>query len=239
MKLSIRHIKAICMKELKDYYKNPLTLLVLIVPFLLFFIFFLIHTIRHGDLKSFSTVLPVLLDYNISFSCVIFPSFYIVEEKEKKTLDVLILSGISPLEFLCGKMFPTVFITMLTSISMLILSKINFIYLPSLCILFLIITMSEVILMSLIGIIAENNIQVLIYSLPFIFILMYVPILSFSNISYRINSFINISNMNFMIKNILNGNGFFYSEYSLLVIFIWLIVPSIFFILLYKTKKLY
>ncbi len=240
MKSSIRHIKAIFVKEIKDYYKNPLTLLVLSASIIVFFMIVFIHRIKHGgnsSLNYFSIVLA--LDYNISFSCTFFPSFYIVEEKEKRTLDVLILSGISPLEFLLGKTLPTVFIIMLTSTCMLLLSKINFRYLPSLCILVFIIISSEVILMSLIGIISKNSIQSLIYSLPFVLILMFVPMFSFNKTIYKINSLINVSNMNFIIKNILNGKGFFYSQYSLFVIFTWLIVPSILFILIYKTKKLY
>lgn len=168
-----------------------------------------------------------------------FPCFYIVEEKEKRTLDVLMLSGVSPLEFIIGKNLTTICVTTLTSTFMLLLSKINFIYLPSLFILIFIIIVSEVILMSLVGIIANNSMECLLYSFPFVIALLFAPLFSFNRAFYRINSLINISNMNFMIKNILDGKGFFYSQYSLLVITIWLIIPLILFSVIYKAKKLY
>jgi hypothetical protein len=77
------------------------------------------------------------------------------------------------------------------------------------------------------------------YSLPFVLILLLAPMLSLMKTFNNINNLINVSIMNFMIKNILNGKGLLYSEYSILIVFIWLIIPSILFILIYKTKKLY
>lgn len=239
MRSSIRHIKAIFIKEINDYYKNPFTLIVLSASLIVFFIIFLIHRFKHGSSSLSYFNIALALDYNISFSCTLFPPFYIVEEKEKRTLDSLILSGISPLEFLLGKNLPTVLITMLTSTCMLLLAKVNFRYLPSLCILIFIVIISEVILMSLIGIISKNSVQSLMYSLPFVLILLLAPMLSLMKTFNNINNLINVSIMNFIIKNILNGKGLLYSEYSLLIVLIWLIIPSILFILIYKTKKLY
>jgi hypothetical protein len=77
------------------------------------------------------------------------------------------------------------------------------------------------------------------YSLPFVLILLLAPMLSLMKTFNNINNLINVSIMNFMIKNILNGKGLLYSEYSILIVFIWLIIHSILFILIYKTKKLY
>ncbi len=240
MKSSIRHIKAIFLKEIQDYRRNPAVLIVISSIFIVFLVLLEVSRIKHGSNNGISYIAIVeILTCNISFPCTVLPSSYIVEEKEKRTLDALMLSGVSPLEFLIGKNLATICVTMVTSTVILILFKINFIYIPSLFILVFIIIISEVILMSLIGIIANNSIQNLIYSLVFIVILFLAPTFSYIKAFYNINRFINVSNMNFMIKNILDGKGFFYSQYSLIVITLWLIVPLMLFVLIYKTKKLY
>ncbi|URZ03628.1 ABC-2 transporter permease [Clostridium felsineum] len=241
MKKSIRHIKAIFLKELQDYRRNPITLLGLgfFIGGPLFLTVFFRGVTRNGNFKASYVAISMILIMCISAPATSFSASYIVEEKEKKTLDVLMLSEISTLEFFIGKNFLVMCTSILMSTVMLILFRVKLLYLPGLFILISVVTISELIVMSIIGFIAQNSIQSLIYLLPSMLIFMVLPEFQPFEVFSNINSFINISNMNFIIKNVLEGKGFFYSGYSLFVIGLWLIVPLIIFTYIYKKKKLY
>jgi len=94
---AINHIKAIFIKQIKDSLKNKLVLVV-------FFMFPILALVFKGIVSDteFDLIMPSFMTMNTVMIPIIFMSSIISEEKEKKTLRMLIMSNIKAWEYLVG-----------------------------------------------------------------------------------------------------------------------------------------
>ncbi len=233
MCFSKKIVKALIIKELKDYYRNPIVLVILFLP--VFFTMFYYNMFNNSKLMSVN----MCINYGIIFSGSFLPSYLITEEKDKKTLDVLILSSVNSLEFLIGKLLPCIFLSLLANIISLFIFKLNFISFLQITFLIFISLLSIIFIGTLIGFVCRNQSEAMICSVLIIVFLYIVPLLRNLNlVTSKISSLLGISNMDLVINNILKDKGFFYSNYSLLVMAFWVILPVFIFSYIYKHKKL-
>ena len=75
------------------------------------------------DLSTIKFQIPGLIGYMLILTCVVSTTMSIVREKEKGTMEQLVVSQITPVELICGKLLPYLIISlMLTGILLLISS---------------------------------------------------------------------------------------------------------------------
>lgn len=115
MTFSFKRIAAIAVKELQDFKTNINILIMYIIPIMIAYIYDkLIPSMPEGFALMFGLLfLVVLVGMYV-------PSMMIAEEKEKKTLSVLLLSPATPVEIFIGKGLLT-FVSILVSMVVLIL----------------------------------------------------------------------------------------------------------------------
>lgn len=239
MNSSIRKCKALFIKDLKEYYRSPAVLVMIIMP--IFFCFVYANLFRNDTNTRFiAFIINFCIDTNVLFPSMTLPVNSICEEKEKKTLDVLMLSSVSPIEFLIGKLLPVTIISVISNIIIFYILKINSMYIIPFLIITMTTTLSFIIIGSILGLIFATPSQATIYFMPLVTILFFIPVISvFSKTVEKFSHILGISQMNIIIQNIISGKGLFYSKVGLLITLIWLIVPFIIFSYIYKHKKLY
>lgn len=245
MNFSIRKTKAIFIKELKEYYRNPSVILMLLLP--LAFSLLYINIFRNIS-KGIPFVRSFCIDFNVVFSSIQLPTILICEEKDKKTLDVLILSSVSPFEFIVGKILPIIIISIVSNILVFLLLNLSSTYIIPFLLITIINSFSMIILGCIIALICENQMKVKLYSILSLVIFFILPTSSlfttiidstFFKILNNTSNVLGINQMNLIIENIISGKGLFYSKIALLIILIWLIIPFTIFSYIYKIKKLY
>ncbi len=118
MVFSIKRVNALFTKEIKDFTKN---LNVFFLCFLPIFTTLFTNTIQEssdslqGDLNFFQ--LSNGLSMNLVLVGISIMAIIIAEEKEKNTMRTLMLSGVSPFEFLAGKALLVFFITTINNVA--------------------------------------------------------------------------------------------------------------------------
>lgn len=235
MDFSIRRVNALFIKELKDFFQNPNVLVMYMLP--------IIFAILYGRMmgtripKIYSLEICLLVSLTMvgcsSAACLI------AEEKEKNTLRTLMLSPLSPIEFLIGKSLISLFSCMISSLIVFFIVNAPNVNLFLYIIISLISSITIIILGLIIGLLCKSQMETGIASTPIIMILMLIPM--FSGINSVLKS---IANFCFTyhalaaIYKISEGKGFLDLKYNLLNIFIWLIISSILLVFVYKKAKL-
>ncbi|URZ03629.1 ABC transporter permease [Clostridium felsineum] len=232
MKACKRTIKALISKELKDYDKNPIIIIALFLPFL--------TSIFYGNIfKEVLFKIDLCINSGITFLGIILMPYLIIEEKEKHTLDVLILYSVNSFEFLMGKVLPFIFFALFANIlSVLNIFKLNFITFIEIILIIFISLLSVTLIGALIGFVCRNQSEAMFVSI-IIMLLIYIVTLggSLNSVLSRISSLCGISAMNLLLGNIIEGKGIFSSPQSLIIMIIWIILPIILFRVIYKRKK--
>lgn len=232
MHFNKKTVKALIIKELKDYYRNPIVLIILFLP--TFFTIFYSNIFNDSSLK-----INICINSGIIFSGLFLPPYLITEEKDNKTLDALILFSVHSYEFLVGKLLPCLFFSLLSNMLSLFAFKLNFINFLQIVFLMFISLIGIILIGTLIGLMCRNQPEAMTCSIIIISLLYMVPIIGNLNVvTSKISLLLGISNMDLVIKNIINGKGLFYSVFSLLVMVVWVIVPIFIFSHIYGSKKL-
>lgn len=232
MNFSKKTVIALISKELKDYYRNPIVLIILFLPIL--FTIFYSNTFSNYILK-----INICINSDIIFSGLFLPQYLITEEKENYTLDALILFSVNSIEFLIGKLLPCIFFSLFANLLSLFILKLNAISFIQIAFLIFISLLGLILIGALIGFICKNQPEAMICSIITIAVLYVIPIIGNINaITSKISLFLGISNMDLLIKNILKGKTMFYSLQSLFIMLIWVIIPICIYIYMYKHKDL-
>jgi ABC-2 type transport system permease protein len=232
MCFSKKIVRALILKELKDYCKNPFVLIVLFLPIFTNMLYF--NTYSNSKLR-----IIMCINYGIIFSGLFLPSYLITEEKDKRTLDSLMLFSVNSYEFLIGKLLPCTLFSLIANMISLFMFKLNFISYLQVTFLIFISLVSIILIGTLIGFKCRNQSEAMIYSVIIIALLYIMPLAGNLNlVMSKISSIIGISNMDLIIEDILNGKGLFCSAYSLLVMAFWAIFPILIFSYIYKFEKL-
>lgn len=236
MNFSIMRVKALFMKELKDYYRNLNVLITFLAPVIFIC---LLGFIPHKSANLSMFLFNFSLNYGIGFICLPSIAMLIAEEKEKNTLDVLTLSSVTSIEFLVSKILLPFSLSLLALLISFISFKINIKYLPGFFIIELMCIISVIIIGATIGMLCDNLTSSSMISIIVLIFIMAIP--SFSNANRIFNTaanFLGSYHSNLIIKNITNGYSIFYSKYSLFIVFIWIIIPIFIFILSYNKRQL-
>lgn len=235
MDFSFKRVNAIFMKEFKDFSKNPNVLIMCFLPIM----FALIYGKLMGNAVPKIAALCICTLCSLTMVGCLVVAILIAEEKEKNTLKTLMLSPLSPIEFLLGKSLITLFLCLITNLIIFFLVNPSGINLIIYIIISLISSVTMIILGAVIGLLSKTQMETSIIGFPIYMGLMLIPMLS------NINSlFKSIANLFFtyhtieILGKVYKGQNLFSIRYDLLVIFIWLIISLLLFIFTCKKVKL-
>lgn len=235
MEFSIKRINALCIKEFRDLKKNINVSIMWIFPLLLSFLYSSFNKGQMGE----DTFLSMTLNMNCSMIASLIMAMMISEEKEKNTLRTLMLSGISPMEFLAGKAIITFVISTIINILVFVIGGISHKYFIPFLIVGLILLISMIILGAVIGIISKNQMETGTLGIPIIAIFFMLPNLAAANKTIKsIANFLPTYHSNLLIKNMFKGDSLLNGKFHFLVLFVWIIIACLVFAYIYKKKML-
>lgn len=166
-------------------------------------------------------------------------SLLLAEEKEKKTLRVLMTSSVNALEFFLGSILPVFFFTsvinfLLVPISGMTLTLTQWIWFTVMTILG---TLTSCILGMLLGIFAKDQVSTSTITTPFILTLMLVPMFSTIIESFKtVSHFIFTGAIMEMISNIASHQTPYVELSGMIVMVIEIILAILLFIFFYKKN---
>jgi len=166
-------------------------------------------------------ILNMILNMNLVMVATLIMAMLIAEEKEKNTLRTLMLTSLSPVEFLIGKALITIFISVIVNIAIFFMLGIQLQYLLMYFIITTAVLISMVEIGAVIGIVSKNQMTTGTIGTPLGLFLFMIPTLSGLNKTfYKIatllpnyNSIVILKKV-FEGKNIIEGSG-----YNIFVIF--------------------
>jgi ABC-2 type transport system permease protein len=240
MKASIRKIGALLSKELKNVAKNANILFMCLLPLLFAVIF--INVFKPGDSEGMSKgmVLNLCLGMNLVMSSSFTVAMLIAEEKEKNTLRTLLLSGVTPMEFLTGKVLAALLISIVTNIALYFVIGMNAQFLPGYVLLTTLVTVCMIVIGAIVGIMSPNQMATGVTGLPVLMFLLMIPMFAdFNEVLKKIAVFLPNYNLNLMLEKILSGSaaGAALSP-GIYVILIWTVLSSALFAFVYNKVGL-
>lgn len=173
MTLSFKRIGAIFIKELHDFKTNINILIMYIIPIMLAYIYDkLIPGMPEGFALSFGLLfLVVMVGMYV-------PSMMIAEEKEKKTLGVLLLSPATPTEIFIGKGLLTFISVLISFIILLAISSGNgFAHLDVVFIGGILTTIFCILVGIIVGLLSKNQMATGVVGTPIYMALLLIPML--------------------------------------------------------------
>ena len=170
---SVKRIGAILIKELQEFKSNMNVLVMYLIPVMIFAIFKgLINDMPASFTISFSLVMLV------GEVCVFVPAMLIAEEKEKKTLNVLMISPARPFEVFAGKGLITFLTVMLTAVALSLSAGADLQHMPVILVGTSLITIVCTLFGMIIGLFAQNQMATGMIGLPIILPFIMMPYLT-------------------------------------------------------------
>lgn len=173
MSHSLKRVGAILMKELQDIRTNANVLVMFLLPI---FIFLIYKQFMPDYPKSW--VLAFSLTMLIGEVAIFVLAMLIAEEKEKRTLEVLMLSPARPLEVFAGKGLLTLLLVVLFTLILVFLSGTGMAGIGPILVGTLLSTVVCIFLGMLVGLLAANQMATGIIALPIILPFILIPFLS-------------------------------------------------------------
>ncbi|MBU3201842.1 ABC transporter permease [Clostridium estertheticum] len=236
-----RRINALLKKEIKSLSKNWNILLMCLLPVLFSFIY--TNVFRGGgtsDGIGKYEILYICLGMNIVLIAGFMIAMLIAEEKEKNTLRTLMLSGVSPLEFLIGKVVITFVVSEILNILIFYIARMDSVYLGKFILLTSLVAISMIEIGAVVGIIVTNQMSAGTVGMPIFMFFLMVPIFSsFSKKIELIANFLPNYNMNLMFTMLFSGGEIGVGEAkNIAVILIWIIIAGVTFVCTYNKVGL-
>lgn len=235
MSSSLKRVNALFIKELRDFVRNPNVLIMLVLP--------LVFAILYG--RMMNGVLPgeyalgICLLISLSMIGCMVPAMIIAEEKEKNTLRTLLLSPLSPLEFLTGKALISLFICMATNVIVYFIIPPTGIGVFYYIVIAFLSSVASIFLGAVIGLISKNQMETGIIGFPVYMLMLMTPIFANINSTFKhIADFCYTYHSVVAINKICRGQGFLATKVSLLVIIAWIMISAVLFILTCRKVKL-
>lgn len=225
--MKVQHFVALLTKDFKSNYRNGSIMMISVLP-VLFTILYKSFTFA-GTIIPIDTVLSIGLLMNMCLFPVSTMATVISEEKEKNTLRVLMLSGISGLEFLFSKAVVAFCTTEAINIVIYLLAGTH-IHVGLFLFLTVLLTIDMLIIGALIGIMSKSQAMSSVYYTPIMLGLLIPAFLA--NMNKSIETVARLLPTYVMINSLL-GKGI---DFSLLVILVWLLVGFICFMFAYRSK---
>jgi len=241
MEFSIRRVNALFKKEIKDLGKNMNILLMCTLPI----IFSIIYSKMLGGNTSIGhpekiDILIMCLGMNLVLVCSFVIAMLIAEEKEKNTLRTLMLSAVSPWEFLAGKALITLLVSVIINVAMFFIVGVNIQYLGQYILLTTLVIFSMIGIGAVIGIIAPNQMATGVVGMPVLMIFYMMPLFAEMNKTItKISEFLPNYNLSLLLKNVVKGTplprGY---TFSISLILLWILIAAIAFAYTYNKKGL-
>lgn len=240
MEFSLRRVSALFRKEIRDIGKNMNVLLMCVLP-ILFSVIYTKMFVGNGLDIDFGRleVLTLCVGMNLALVSSFVIAMLIAEEKEKNTLRTLLLSGMSPLEFLTGKAFIAILLSEIINVAMFFIIGMNTASLGIFILLTFLVVISMVEIGAMIGMIAPNQMSTGVVGMPVIMILLLVPLFArLDETIEKIARFLPNYNLNLLMEKIFTGEGLAGSAYSIAVILAWIVIAAVGFVYTYNKVGL-
>jgi ABC-2 type transport system permease protein len=237
MDFSIKRVNALFKKELKDISKNFNVLFMAILPVVFCFVY--TNLIKTGELAGVY-ILSLCVGMNLVMVSSFVIAMLIAEEKEKNTLRTLMLSSVSPMEFLLGKAAITLLLSVTVNIIMFFMSGMGAQYLIKYILITTLVVLSMMEIGAAIGLLAENQMSTGTIGMPILMVLLMIPMFaSINNTLKKIAEFLPNYNMTLLLQKLLTGKSTGPSSlYSISVLVVWIIIGAVAFGYIYNKKRL-
>lgn len=234
MNNSLKKIKALTKKELKSFIKNYNALLMFLLP--IFFGLLYSNMYAQSTAMDKITILVLCINMNLTLCGSFIIAMMIAEEKEKNTLRTLLLSGVSAIEFLTGKMVITLLLTQISSLILFFITGFGAKNMAWFLLFTFLVNISMVILGSLIGLIAPTQMSTGVIGMPILFLLLILPMFADYNDNFkRIATFTPNYNMNTLITHFLNSGTMSAGQFrSIITIIVWILISLLAFFITYN-----
>lgn len=171
--INLARVKAVMIKEKQDIGKNSNILVMYFLPILMTLIWSrIIPNMPQGFALGFGLLLLVVL------VGMYVPSMMIAEEKEKNTIEVLLLSPATPAEVFIGKGALTIILMFFTSIILIIIGGVEIRLLPVILVGTVLTSIFSVFLGMVVGILSPNQMATGVIGMPVYLLLLLIPQLS-------------------------------------------------------------
>jgi ABC-2 type transport system permease protein len=235
--MEFSRIRVLLKKEVKSLLTNWNILSICLVPVLFSFIYTnVFNGVEISEGISKYEILYICLDINIITIAGFMIAILIAEEKEKNTLRTLMLSGVSQLDFLTGKVIITFLITEILNVLIFFIIGIDSIYLGE----FILITSLLLIIMieigATVGISVKNQMAAGTVGTPIFIIFLIVPIFSsFSKSVEYVAGILPNYNMDIIFRKMFSGGTIGIADAkNIVVIIVWIIASGIIFMQTYN-----
>lgn len=235
--MEFTRIRVLFKKEVKSLLTNWNILSICLVPVLFSYIYTnVFNGVETSEGISKYEILYICLDINILIIAGFMIAILIAEEKEKNTLRTLMLSGVSQLDFLTGKVIITFLVTEILNVLIFYIIGIDSVYLGE----FILITSLLLIIMieigSTVGISVKNQMAAGTIGTPIFIVFLMVPIFSrFSKSVEYVAGILPNYNMNIIFRKMFSGGAIgMVDAKNIAVIIIWIIASGIIFVQTYK-----
>lgn len=237
MGFSIRRVNALFIKEVKDISKNMNVLFMAALP-IIFCVIYL--NLYKGGEETKIYLFDLCLGMNLILVSSFVIAMLIAEEKEKNTLRTLMLSSVSPMEFLAGKAAITLLLSEVVNVIMFFITGIGIQYLFKYILITTLVVISMMEIGAAVGLLAENQMATGTIGMPIFMILLMIPMFSrINNTLKNIAQLLPNYNMSIILQRIFSGKsagpG---SAYNIAVILAWIIIGAVGFGLIYNKKRL-
>lgn len=241
MGFSIRKVNALFYKEIKDIGKNMNVLFICTLPIIFSILYSKLFgdVVEHGEIGK-QDILIICVGMNLVLVSSYVIAMLIAEEKEKNTLRTLLLSGLSPLEFLTGKVLVTLLMTEVVNIAIFFILGMEPQYLLQYLLLTTLVVLCMIEIGAIIGIIAPNQMATGVVGMPVLMFLLLIPMFADLDKTFaKIAEFLPNYNMNLLLERVFTNElmaaG---SAYNIGVILIWILLAGTAFIFTYNKVGL-
>lgn len=239
MEISIARVKALVKKEMKDLPRNMNVSLMCLLPVVLVLLFSYMQGDNTAQGVRGIDLLSMGLNTNLLIVSTFAISMLIAEEKEKNTMRTLMLSSVTPIEFLIGKVIVILLFSVVTNTAIYFIAGMGMQYLAQYILWSVTVTIIMMQIGGIIGLIAPNQMSTGVLGMPVIFAFMIIPMLAQANNTLeKIASILPNHNLNIILEKIINGDGYINTSYNILIILAWLILAAVAFVYTYNRKGL-
>lgn len=237
MTFSMRRINALIKKEIRDFSRNTNVLFMCIIPIIMAMIFSKIFN-SSEQLKEYT--INVSINSNLMLVSGFIIATIISEEKEKNTLRTLMLAAVSPLEFLIGKVFLTLMLSVGVNILTYFIMGMKLVYIGQFIIITTLVVICFIEFGAVAGILAENQMSAGTIGFPFFMVMFLIGTLSkMNNIARIVANFLPNYNMQVLLNRIFNNEPVNINfAYNISVILAWIIIGAGVFAYTYNKKKI-
>jgi len=237
MEISIRRVNALIKKEMKDFIKNKNVSIICLLPVVYELI--AINAGKLGDIMPKIDMLNMGLNMNLTLVSTFAISMMIAEEKEKNTVRTLMLSSVSPVEFLLGKALLIILFSVITNIIMYLIIGMDIQYIGHYTLWSTLVVLTMVQIGGIIGLISPNQMSTSVVGMPVLVVFLIIPLLApLNNIFERIALLLPNYSVQVILNNLINGKGSISFTYNILVILVWILIAAIVLAYTYSKKGL-